>query len=421
MNKIETFVYSIVKSHPSIKKVIKTIYQGTFDILPRKKEMLSAEHDYREGYFFGFHDVSPFSLDESKCLAHKVPYDGRMPRKGEYLEIGFFDINNGRFGDFHKIADSFAWNFHKGCRLQWLDDNTVIYNTAVGDCLCSELKNLKTSKMTRYKYPIDAVYNKGNILLATNFSYARLNRCMPGYGYAVDDYDSDDFAPSDSGLFIMDLKSGVRRLLVSLNELAISVGKNYLKGYTHFVTHTEFSHDGKYVSFLYRAVPFGLEGKDMHKTWILVYDLNNEKLIVLPTQQSGSHYVWNSKNQIIASCVLDGKSCHVLFDVENPEEYKIIAGNILNSDGHQSFISDNAFITDTYPDRRRMAKLYLVNIDDNSVKLIADIYSPKRFQTQDVHCHIACDLHPRVSPSKKYISFDSPRTGNRSLYIASLK
>lgn len=420
MNKLEAVIYGIVKSHPGIKKAIKTLYQGAFDMLPRKAELLPVEYDYREGYYFGFHDVSPLSMDESKCLAHKVPYDGRMPKKGESIEIGFFEVKNGKFGDFYKISESYAWNFHKGCRLQWIDDNVLIYNTAEGDKLISESKNITTGEIRKYEYPIDAVYYSGEELLATNFCYERLNRCMPGYGYAVNDGDSQDAAPKDSGLYLVNLTENTRKMLVSLKELASTVGHEYSDGYTHFVTHTEFSQDGNYVAFLYRAAPIGQEGKDMHKTWILVYDLHNEKVITLPTQQSGSHYVWNSKNQIIASCVIDGKNCHVLYDMTNPEGYKIIAGDVLNSDGHQTFVSDDVFITDTYPDRRRMAKLFVVNIEDNTAKKIADIYSPKQFQTKDVYCHIACDLHPRVSPSKKYLSFDSPRTGKRSLYIMNL-
>lgn len=89
MNKLETLIYGVVKSHPGIKKAIKTLYQGAFDLLPRKAELLHVEYDYREGYYFGFHDVSPLSMDETKCLANKVPFDGRMPQKGESLEVGF--------------------------------------------------------------------------------------------------------------------------------------------------------------------------------------------------------------------------------------------------------------------------------------------------------------------------------------------
>lgn len=420
MNRVETMVYNLVKKHPGIKKAVKTLYQGAFDLLPRKDNYFSGTYDFKEGYFFGFHDVSPLSNDETKCLANKVPFEGRMPKKGESMELGFFDVSNGQFGDFHKIGDTYAWNYHKGCRLQWIDDETVIYNSADGNRLVSEVKNIKNGQVKMCQYPIDAIYSDGGVLLATNFSYERLNRCMPGYGYAVGDGDSSESAPSDTGLFIVDVKKDERTLLISLKELANTIGFRYTEGYTHFVTHTEFSKDGRYVAFLYRAAPVGEEGKDMHKTWIVIYDRKDRITITLPTQESGSHYVWNNKNQIVASCVINGKNCHVLFDVNNPEKVTIVGGDIINSDGHQSFISDEEFITDTYPDRRRMAKLYRVKTDNTKITKIADIYSPKEFQTKDVHCHIACDLHPRVSPSGKYVCFDTANTGVRTLCIMTL-
>lgn len=420
MNKVETIVYGLVKKHPGIKKAVKTIYQGVFDLLPRKAEYFSGEYDFKEGYFFGFHDISPLSNDETKCLANKVPFEGRMPKKGESMEVGYFDINKGKYGEFHKIGDTYAWNYHKGCRLQWVDDDTVIYNTADGDVLCCNIKNIKTGEEEKHPYPIDAVFYNEKELFATSFCYERLNRCMPGYGYAVGDGDISEPAPSDNGLYMINLTNNKSKLIVSLKELSEKVSHETRPGYTHFVTHTEFSHDGRYIAFLYRVVPNGQEGKDMHKTWIMVYDIKGHRLITLPTQETGSHYVWNHRNEIIASCAIDGKSCHVLFNINNPENYKIIAGDTVNSDGHQSFISDEVFITDTYPDRRRMSKLFKVDINSSSATKIAEIYSPKTFQTSDVYCHIACDLHPRVSPSKKYVCFDSPRTGFRSLYIMNL-
>lgn len=52
----------------------------------------------------------------------------------------------------------------------------------------------------------------------------------------------------------------------------------------------------------------------------------------------------------------NGNSCHVLYDMKDVDHYQIIAGDVLNSDGHQSFISDTSFVADTYPDKYRMAK-----------------------------------------------------------------
>lgn len=416
MNKIETIVYGAVRKHPGIKKAVKIVYQGVFDLLPREKEFFVHAIDGKEGYFFGFHDVSQFSTDETKLLANEVPFDGRMPQKGESMAVGYFDFVDGKIGAFHKIAESYAWNYHKGCRLQWVDNERVIFNTEKEGKIISQEVNIDTGDTKYYDNPIDAIYADENLYLATTFSYERLNKCMPGYGYPVLDGDSIENAPQDMGLSVIDMKTGERKLIVSLASLKESYGSSY-PNYTHFVTHTEFSKDGKYVAFLYRAAPKGEEGKDMHKTWIVVYDLAKEKTVALPTQMSGSHYVWNNRNQILASCIIDDKSCHVLYDVNNPDTSRIIAGDKVNSDGHQTWISDTVFITDTYPDRRRMAKLYKINTETEEVELLASIYSPKEFQTKDVHCHIACDLHPRMSPSGKYLTFDSPRTGVRSFYL----
>ena len=421
MNKIETIVYGAVRKHPGIKKAVKTIYQGFFDMLPKAKEYSINCIETAEGYFFGFHDVSAISGDEKKLLAHKIPFDGRMPKAGEPMTIGYFDLNEGKIGVFHPVAESFAWNYHKGCRLQWFDENSIIFNTAKNNQLVSSIINLKDGTEKIIPYPIDAIYNKNGKSMATTFCYERLNRCMPGYGYPITDGDLKEGYPQESGLFVINLATGERKLVVSLFRLASEVGFDYKDGYSHFVTHTEFSLDGRYVSFLYRAAPFGEEGKDMHKTWIMVYDLQEDKLITLPTQMSGSHYVWNRKNQLVASCVINGKSCHVLYDMADIDNYKCIAADKVNSDGHQTWLDDEVFVTDTYPDRRRMAKLYKMNVKTDEVELLASLYSPKAFQTKDVYCHIACDLHPRLSPSGKYLCFDSPRTGKRSLCVMKMK
>lgn len=296
----------------------------------------------------------------------------------------------------------------------------MIYNTAIENRLVSKIHDLSTGGFQVIDCPIDVVYQDGQRSLASSFSYERLERCMPGYGYPYRNGGKlDDPAPEDSGLFLVDLKENTSELLVSLSELAQMENESYRQGYMHFVTHSEFSKDGRYISFLYRKIPTAGDYMRRH-TKIMVYDLQDRQLIALPTQDSGSHYVWNNKNQLIASCIINGNSCHVLYDMEDVALYRIIAGNVLNSDGHQSFISDTCFVTDTYPDKNRMAKIYKVDIKTSDVELLVNVYSPKKFQTKHFKCHIACDLHPRVSPSGKYVSFDSPRTGKRALYIMNL-
>lgn len=420
MNKLETKVYNLVRLNPALKQFVRNVYQSVFDILPRKKDYFSSIYQYRENFFFGFHDITPFSYNETKLLANQNTFDLRMPMSSDCLNIGYFDFFDGVIGDYHCLDSSYAWNYHKGCRLQWLNENQIIYNTAEEERLISKINDLSTGEIKYINYPIDAVFSNNQKAVATSFSYERLERCMPGYGYP---YKDDGYleldCPRDTGLFLVDLFSNERRLLVPLSQLVESIDEKYQHGYMHFVTHSEFSPDGRYVSFLHRWIS---RTGDYMKRWtrIMIYDLQKKTLIALPSQNSGSHYVWNHKNQIIASCIIDGNSCHVLFDMNDIDNYHIIARTILNSDGHQSFINDTSFVTDTYPDKYRMAKIYKTDIETGNVELLVSVYSPKKFQTKDFKCHIACDLHPRVSPSGKYICFDSPRTGKRGLYVMTM-
>lgn len=419
MNWFESAVYKIVRGNPTIKNIVRNTYQCFFDLLPKKKEYLRHSADFREGFYFGFHDLQEVSTDGTKVLAQKLPFDLRMPQKGETEQLGYLDFDSdGHLGDFHPVAETGAWNYHKGCRLQWFGNDKVIFNSFREGKLVSVIIGIDGDDSEQIGYPIDTLSH--DTLYATSFSYERLEHCMHGYGYPYPDESFlDEDSPSGTGLFIVSLKDGSRELAVPLSVLAESAPEEFREGYMHYVTHSEFSFDDRYVSFLHRWRR--RTGTDLKRwTRIMVYDRLTGTLMELPSQISGSHYVWNSRNQLVASCIMDGRSCHVLFDINNPDDYKIIAPDVLNSDGHQSFVSDEVFITDTYPDKRRMAKLYRVNVFDRSTELLASVYSPKKYQSSPRKGHIACDLHPRVSRDGRYVLFDSCRTGKRGIHVMKL-
>lgn len=410
MNKIESLVYSFVKKNQRLKNVMRNIYQSFFDLLPRKSEFFADVYDYKENYFFGFHDVSPFSSDNSKVLANHLLFDLRMPKQNDSIEVGFFSFDGSSLGDYHKISESYAWNYHKGCRLQWLNDKQVIFNT-FDNGLCSKIIDIDSLEENEIRYPIDSVSHNGNY--ATSFSYERLQKFMPGYGYDYDDCGfCNENAPKDTGLFLIDLKKNERQMLLSLNQLSVDIDPQFEK--QHYVTHSEFSRDGRFVSCLHRYITDDIENR---WTRLVVFNLETRKYFFLPTQGMVSHYVWNSKNQIIAYCRIDGIDRHVVFNIPDVDDYKIVAQNALNSDGHQSVIDDNMFVTDTYPDKYRMNSIFKVDILNDTVKQICNVYSPKTFQTKNSYKHIACDLHPRCSSEGRYVCFDSPRTGKRAVYV----
>jgi hypothetical protein len=422
MNKIEHFVYALVYKNPRLKIWIRNVYQSLYDLLPRLKDWSYSPLQCKEGFFCGFHDVDSFSVDEKKLLANHCINDRVMPTNDIALTVGYFDFENGDIGSYHSVGHSYAWNFHKGCRQQWLSNEECIYNTAFNGKLISNIVNVVTDVRGMIDYPIDAVYAKE--MIATSFSYERLEHCMPGYGYHYKDGgELDELVPQNTGLFLVDIPKNERELIVSIKQLADDLNEGqYLRGYMHYVTHTEFSKDGRYISFLHRWIDVATTTL---KRWsrLMIYDRLTKVYFSLPTQYMVSHYVWNNENQIVAYCTYDNISSHVLFSIVNGECSSIqrIAYPTLNSDGHQSFVNDSAFITDTYPNKRRIAYLYMTDMEQNAVKRIASLYSGKTFQSTSKKGHVACDLHPRVSASGNYVCFDSCHTGKRSLCVMRLK
>lgn len=421
MNKIERFVYDIVKSNPKLKKQIRNLYQGVFDLLPRKKEFSINPIILKEGYFFGFHELQPFSKDNSKLLAVKYPYDEmRMPNKEDYTKVGYLKFDGKDLGEFIELGETNSWNFHKGCRLQWIGDNEIIFNCTVNGRMSSKIVNINTMEEVVIPYPIDTVSPCGKF--ATSFSYERLEEHMPGYGYChLDDYSyMNKKAPKETGLFLINLNTKEAKLLVDLESLA--KGTSQLDGsleWDHYVTHSEFSHDSKLISFMHR---WSGEYKGKRYTEFMLYNLKNDNLSRIPTtNQMTSHYDWNNKREIIAYCNYKNQDAHVLLKMDNLEQSHLVAHPQINSDGHQSFIDNTSFVTDTYPDKWRMAKLLKVDILTNEIKVIASVRSFKKFQSSPTKGHVACDLHPIVSLDGKYVCFDTVQTGRRAIAVMALK
>lgn len=413
MNAIESFVYNNVKNNYIVKTLLRNAYQGFFDLLPNYESRFTKHVIIRENSFFGFHDSDPFSKDNMKVLAYRLHIPLRMPEKNDMLEIGYWTGED--FSEWVKVGESGAWNYHKGCRLQWINDECCIFNTQHDGVLCAEIADVDSTMRNLVNWPVDTVSYDG--CYATSFSYERLQQQMPGYGYLYGDEDAymAENVSEKTGLFLISLKENRRELLLSLKQIADFCHEPSMDSCFHFVTHTEFSYDNRYIAFLHRWY----KGTSRN-TRLLVYDRESGSLFASPTTGMVSHYAWNSQNGIVAYCRVQGVDSHVYFSSPEMKEWKRCAYPLLNSDGHQHFIDDDWFLADTYPDKWRHCKLYKVNRKTDEVVLLADVKSPKQFVPTDQDHWWKCDLHPRSSADGKWASFDSVHTGVRSLCLMQL-
>ena len=260
------------------------------DLIPDKPNFTIADVKVLEGYFWGFHDVSPISNDEQHMLGCKLNIPLRMPEPGEPLTIGYWDMD---FQEFHPVDESYAWGYHKGCRLQWMGNSNeqFIFNTFHDNRLCAETCSINQQEKTFLDHPIDTVSWDGKY--ATSFSYRRLNGLMPGYGYDYEDESYlDENEPENTGLYLIDIEKNTRKLLFSLKELAAMNPTPNMKGARHFVTHTEFSKDNQYVVFMHRWI---FDDPEKRFSRLITCKLDGSELSISPTTDMVSHYVWDQK------------------------------------------------------------------------------------------------------------------------------
>lgn len=88
----------------------------------------------------------------------------------------------------------------------------------------------------------------------------------------------------------------------------------------------------------------------------------------------------------------------------------------LNTDGHCSYSPDGKLVvTDTYPNRKRIAAVYLCSETggkQGTIKRLARVSAPFRY---DNDCR--CDLHPRWNREGTKVCIDSVHEGKRGLYV----
>ncbi len=414
MNKIERFVYNSVRNNPIVKNKIRNIYQSIFDLFPLDQAQSSYPILERPGYFYGFHDHSPFSYDNTRLLANKAEFDLRMPKLGDTLTVGFFEGKDHQ--NFIKLTETNAWSWHMGCKLQWVGKtNKVIFNDHICGNNVSRIIDVESKEERVLESAVGSVSPDG--LWAIGYSFARVQRCMPGYGYIqdVEELGVDDTVPQD-GIYRVDLDSGLKKDILSIKDLVKIKPESSMKNMKHYVTHTVISPDSRRFIFLHRWIdPMGPVDKRISR--LVVADFDGKIVDIFNTDGMVSHIGWQDSNHVVAYCrVPQYDDKYVVFELGKPDLSSIIGNKTLTSDGHPSFDSSERWmVTDSYPDRRRIQNLIIFDTKSNKKYEVAKLPQPKEFQSPSHHEHWGCDLHPRWDRKSEMVCFDATFSGVRSL------
>ena len=370
-----------------------------------------AERDRQ--VFFGYYDITPINFDDSILLAVRSPLPNVSTGSDIPLEVGYYDLRNG--DGFVKIDDTMTWCWQQGCRLQWYPLNrhgrnsTVIYNTLVNGAYGSRIQDIQTKKtLTEFGRPIYGMSPDGRYGFSLPFS--RLGRLRPGYGYAVlKDETEGDVAPVNDGIWRIDMASGRNELLFSIADIANFSPQSTMKDAEHYFNHICVNPAGNRLLFFH----IWKKGSKRH-TRVITCDMGGSEPYILVSDAVASHYTWKDQDTLLC-IILNARRREKRYCLykDRTTVKSVIGRGVLDLDGHPSYSHDRRLIlTDTYMDKYGCLNLLLFNVEKESLTKLGAFYTPTSFVGE-----LKCDLHPRWSPSGRYVVFDSAHNGKRELYV----
>ena len=279
---------------------------------------------------------------------------------------------------------------------------------------CSVILEVVSGKERVLPMPVYTVSTDGKTALSLDFS--RLHSLRLGYGYAALPEKTKGVAlPDETCIWRMDVETGETVPLLKYTDFALFEPRPEMQeeGSVHKVNHLMLSPNGKRFMVLYRW----FVGQRKY-TRLITCNVDGTDMYVLSDDDAVSHCFWKNDNEILAfENKKDGGTGYYLMK-DKTQEYEHLWASIDN-DGHPSYSPDDnhLVVTDSYPDRARIACIKLLRDDkpESDGEVIARVFAPFKYDNDT-----RCDLHPRWSRDGKKICFDSVFEGHRGLYVINL-
>jgi hypothetical protein len=208
---------------------------------PEVSSAMQITSNDKEHLFASYYGINSFDKSERYVTVLETDLRYKLPDENEPATLGLVDLET---KEFIPLTKTRAWNFQQGCMAHWIGDKEIIYNDFRDGKFISVVMDVNSKKELRtYQYPVSAVSFDGKEALSINFARLRLTR--PDYGYGGEGQDSrkDIPFPTDDGLFLINLETGVSKLLVSYDQVK-SMVPPLEEGKIEWFNHTLFSRKG---------------------------------------------------------------------------------------------------------------------------------------------------------------------------------
>ena len=276
-------------------------------------------------HFFGYIGqcrTIPWNATGRYILGLEIDHIDRLPRPEEAATVILVDTleNNALL----RVDTTHAWNPQQGTMFYWnpLAPKTQFFfndrDVKTGKVFTVLYDIEKKKRVHEYRFDDTPIGNggvaaNGSAFLALNYGRLARLRLVTGYPEALD-WSRDDIAPQNDGIFIVDVKTGDKRLLVSYGRLdkALRKLKPELDHTGLFINHTLWNRDSDRVYFFVRG-GWSKTMQDKGDKVNTPCSINADGTgLVLHKQFIGGHPEWAEGSLLIGR---DGKR-QILYDVD---------------------------------------------------------------------------------------------------------
>lgn len=399
-----------------------------FPKLSTPRALTSGPHDHFLANYFAINSYSP---DLRYILALETDINGRLPSATDRITLGIIDTHSAN--RFIPITTTACWNFQEAAMAHWLpnEPDTFLFNDCRDGKFCTVIMNWRTKAERVLPMPVSAVSPDGTKAISIN--YARLYVTRPDYGYAGGGQDArlDVTWPEDDGLWLMDLRTGSTKLILSVAQgrALMPAPKTFADKPGHplaYYCHTVFSRDGKKVFFLARSVDWFDAATHKIPYWqttSFTVDTDGQNLRrCFPDGWGGSHFNWLDGQTMVVTVEpksLSGKQKwrHAVFTVGEEDKVRFYGPGLLDWDGHCVYSPDGKWMsTEGYFDANYNRQWSLMRVEDEAIKAVGEFFVPEPYRPT----YWRCDLHARWRPDSRQLLFNSVHTGSRQIFALDL-
>ncbi|MGI6616532.1 MAG: glycosyltransferase [Saccharofermentanales bacterium] len=410
---LEQTINQQLNKYPAIKKGIKRAYQRVSYLLSKKMDhegnIVRVSPNDKAEYFFGYYDKSPEDVTGQYVLCLKAHDTWSDVAPSKPAQILLIDTKKEEIDPSRAkvLAETHAWNVQQGCMMQWLGpdfDHEIIYNDFRDGKFCSVILDVFSGAERVLAMPVYSVAADGSFALTLDFS--RLHRLRPGYGYSnIQEASASQKLPTTTAIWKLDIISNIVTPVLPYTAFTSFEPRPEMNNAEHKVNHIMLNPSGERFMVLHRW----FVGHRKY-TRLVTVDVDGSKMYNLSDDDMVSHCYWKNDKEIIAFENKKDQGSGYFLMTDKTQRYNRLWPHI-NSDGHPSYSPDGRLVlTDTYPNRKRMAILKILNENFNIV--IAKVFAPFKYDNDT-----RCDLHPRWSRDGKKVYFDSVFEGHRGMYM----